>query len=98
MFEDGLGQRRPDAGRPREVLDSGAQHTLQTAELPEQRAASRGSESGNRFQHRGLARPRAAPAMAADREPVRLVARALDQVQCLRVGRKYRGRLAVQQE
>src|SRR5688572_28019079 len=93
-----LGQRRPDAGRAAQVLDSGAKNALQPAEMPQQRAAPRWPEPGDRLQHRGLAGPGALPAMTADRKSVGFVARALYQVQGFRVRRQYRGALAPSQE
>ena len=98
MLEDRLGQRRPDSRRAGQVFHSGAQHALKSAELPQERPASRGPESRHRLQHRSLARSCPFPAMSADREPVGFVARALDQVQSLRIRRKYRGRVPAQQE
>ena len=80
MLEDRQRKRGSDAGCAREILDSGAQHTLQAAELLQERAAAGRAETCNRFQHRGLPRPGTTAAVAADREPVRLIPHALDQV------------------
>ena len=57
MLVDRLRHRRPDAGRAGQVLGAGAQHALQPAEMPQQRAPARGTQAGDGFQHRGLAGP-----------------------------------------
>ena len=60
-------------------VDPGAHHSLQSAEMPQQRAALGRPEPGHDLEHRLVVAPRALAAVPGDGEAMRLVADALDE-------------------
>jgi hypothetical protein len=81
LGEDLLRQRPAHPGHPREVVDARRLHALQAAEVGEQRLPLLRADAGDLLQRRRRPRLRPAGAMTLDREPVRLVADLLQQVQ-----------------
>src|SRR6476469_7581794 len=89
-----LGQRVRYAGYSREILDARRLHSLQAAEMREQRLAALGADAADLLQCRRVARLCASRAMTLDREAMRLVADLLQQMQSRVVGGQVEHRFA----
>src|SRR5471032_1727287 len=84
-----LGEIAPEPANLHEVLDAGTQYPLQAAELLQQFAPFDGPQARNGFKYRLAVALGPFAAVSGDREMVRLVAHALNQVQALGVRRQY---------
>ena len=74
---------RPDAGHQRDLVDGGGAQLLQRAEVLEQRLAAHLAQPGHVVEQALDHRLRAPGAVVGDREPVRLVADPLQEVEAL---------------
>ena len=74
---------RPKPGNCGDLVDGGRAQLLQRAEVPQQRLAAHLAEAGDVVEQALDHRLRAPVAVVGDREPVRLVAHALQQVEAL---------------
>src|SRR5688572_3433219 len=81
VLVDRLRQRFADTAHLRKVVDTRPQYALQAAELLQQLPAARRAEPRNGFERRFVVPPGAPAPVTEDRETMRLVAHALDQVQ-----------------
>jgi len=88
---DFLSQLAAHAFDPGDLLDAGVDDAGQAAEMLEQGRAALGADAGDVFEPARVAGLLALLAMARDREAVRLVAHALDQVQRGRFGARPQG-------
>ena len=79
-------QRVADAAHLVEIRDPGTHDALQATEVLQQRAPLGRPEARHRFEHRLVVALGAPAAMARDREPMRLVADALDEPRGRRMG------------
>jgi hypothetical protein len=77
-----------DAVYFRKIVNAGSRNALQAAELAQQFAPFARPESRNRFEHGLRTRFGAPRAVSRNRESMRLVANALDQMQRRRIWRK----------
>ena len=81
MDLDPLGERSTDAGDGRDLLDRRVPDALRAAEDPQQLALALGPDARQVIERRAHLALRPQLAVVADREPVRLVAQPLDQVE-----------------
>ena len=88
MIIDGLGQPRSYSGNLLQISHCSAQHSSQTPKVCQQRPAPGRPETRHRLKHRFAKPPCAAAPVPGDREAMRLVTNALDQVQHRAVGRQ----------
>src|SRR3569623_1636619 len=93
-----LGELAADVPYLAKIFHPGARYFLQPAELREQHAAALGPEAGDVFQRGTIAGFAAPLPMAGDCKAVRFVADLLDEMQCWRVGRKYKRLPLLRQE
>jgi hypothetical protein len=75
-----LGKFPPEAPNLYEIVDAGTQYSLQTAELLQQLASLDGPQARDGFKYRLVVPFRPFAPMARNRETVRLVAHALNQM------------------
>jgi len=85
-----LSQFAADAGHTTQIFDARIRNTLQSAEMPQQFAATFGTDARDTFQRRFAAFFVAARGVTGDGEAVRLVADVLDQMQRRRIARQHK--------
>src|ERR1700687_3489019 len=98
LGEDALRQFPADAGHALQVVHAGGLDALESAEGREQGLTALGSDAADLLQHGGRARLAASRSMALDREPVRLVADLLQQVQPRMFRRQPQRRRAIRKD
>src|SRR5580693_9377979 len=81
VFIDHLGKFPPEAANLDEIIDTGTQYPLEAAELLQQLTPLHRTQARNRFENRLIMALGALSAMPGDREAMRLIAHALNQVQ-----------------
>ena len=82
-----LGEIAPEAAYLYEIVDTGTQNPLQAAELLQQFASLHRAQARNGFEYRLAVAFRPLSPVARNREPMRLVAHALYQMQSAGVRR-----------
>ena len=95
---DYLGELAPEAAYLYEIVDAGTQNPLQAAELLQQLASFHRPQARNGFEYRLAMAFRPLAPVSGDRESMRLVAHALDQVQGRGVRRQDNRRVPARQE
>src|ERR1700722_8811973 len=80
LFINYLGKVSPEATNLHEIVDAGTQYSLQAAELLQQLASFDGPQARNGLENRLVVTLRPFAPVSRDRETVRLVAHALNQV------------------
>ena len=98
VFIDHLGEFPPEAANLNKIIDAGTEYPLETAELLEQFAPLDRPESRNGFENRLAVAFCALFAVSCDCKTMRLVAHALNEVQCTGVRGQYSGGVLTQQE
>src|SRR5450631_3118500 len=98
MFIDYLGEFPPEAPNLNEIVDAGTQYSLQTTELLQQLTSFDRPQARNGFQYRLVVTLGPCAPVSRDRETMRLVTHALNQMQGTGVRWQYSGRILAQQE